>query len=92
MDKPFVTTTVEPMTATTITMDTTTSATTISKAGCSVDRWRNLNPNFDATEQDDQSILVKCKSGYKLNILDGRERTKGICVGGEFVFKYANLR
>ena len=92
MDKPFVTTTVEPTTATTITIDTTTSATTTFNAGCSVGRWRSLNPNFDATEQDDQSILVKCKSGYKLNILDGRERTKGICGGDEYVFKYENLR
>ena len=91
-EKPFATTTIEPTTATTITMDTTTSATTTFKAGCSTDRWRSLNPNFEATEQDDQSILVNCKSGYKLNILDGRERTKGICEGSEYVFKYNNVR
>ena len=72
-------------------MVTTTSATTTSKTGCSIDQWQILNPNFDVTEQDDQSILMSCKPGYKLNIIDGRERTKGICNQGDYKFKYSNL-
>ena len=92
VEKPFATSTVEPTTATTITMDTTTSATTTSKAGCSSVLWQNFNQNFVVSEQDDQSILISCKPGYKLNISDGRERTKGICDRGEYIFKYSNLK
>ena len=73
-------------------MDTTTSGTTTPKTGCDIHQWQILNPNFDVTVQDDQIILIACKPGYKLNIIDGRERTKGICKKGDYRFKYSNLK